>query len=176
MTSPKKLNLFEPNLFDFEGIQLIALQKVLSPTYEDFLDRTRRWFSKTYSTPLYQVSKQFDDQYILTCYFEEHFIEMEPQDRRERAEELLMTPEERIKAQEEEEAFDEELLAEMEEEARQGVTRAPKKGKKDEKKALGKVQDHKGSSLKPEPKTKEEKLSAPKEDEFLPEEVIVFEG
>ena len=58
----------------FRAIQLLALQAVEDPTYENFYDRVCRWYSQTYATPLREVSGMPDEE-VLRVYFEETFRE-----------------------------------------------------------------------------------------------------
>jgi hypothetical protein len=131
--------LFPTEVPDIEGLQIVAINRVLNPSFNEFLDKVRRWFAKEYSTPLLQVIDNFDDSYILTCYFENKYEELDPEERRERAEELITPPEERGKQKELEEAADLALLEEMAKELEEGLTRTPEEKKKlKDSKALGK--------------------------------------
>jgi hypothetical protein len=53
-----------------KSIQILALNAVENPTYEDQFRFICRWFSKTYSIPLNQVD-QYSEEEILQIWFED---------------------------------------------------------------------------------------------------------
>lgn len=101
---------------DYLGdLQRIAMAAVESPTYDDFMRRIRRWFSKEFHVPLPQVD-DLEDEYLLLNYFETQFEDLEPEERRNKILELIETEVERKARKTADQDFEDELLAEMEEE------------------------------------------------------------
>jgi hypothetical protein len=58
-----------------KAIQVLALQSVEDPTYEDFYRSVCRWFSKEFSTPLTEV-QEMGDEYVLSHYYETMYAEV----------------------------------------------------------------------------------------------------
>ena len=59
----------------FKSIQILAVNSIENPTYEDQFRFVCRWFSKTYSVPLNKVD-EYTEEEILRAWFEEKFKEM----------------------------------------------------------------------------------------------------
>lgn len=95
-----------------ENLQRIAMNSVENPTYEDWLRKVRRWFSKTYSTPILQV-EDFEDEYVIIAYYENIFDEMDADERKNKIIELIQTAEDKKKKKVEDAQIDKELEEEM---------------------------------------------------------------
>lgn len=132
-----------------DNLQRIAMNSVENPTYEDWLRRIRRWFSKEYSTPLLQV-EEFEDEYVILAYYEHIFEEMDPETRKNKILELVETPQEKKAREIKEEEIDAEIMKEMEAEFKEIQA-------KKQKASLGQGVKEK----KPIPSPKEEKLEEP---------------
>ena len=59
----------------YKNLQLSALEAVLTNSFAHFERKVRRWFSKTFHTPLHTVDKLSWD-YVLTHYYESIFENM----------------------------------------------------------------------------------------------------
>lgn len=59
----------------FRATQILALQAVDSPTYDDFYRSCCRWFSEKFSTPLKEV-EEYADLYVLRHYYESMYGEV----------------------------------------------------------------------------------------------------
>jgi hypothetical protein len=58
-----------------KAIQILAINAIENPSYEDQFRFICRWFSKTFSIPLNKVD-EFLEEEILQAWFEERFKEM----------------------------------------------------------------------------------------------------
>jgi hypothetical protein len=99
-----------------DDLRKLALRAVLKPDAQAFMRNISRWFSKAFSTPLYEV-ESLPKEYILEHYFESLYEAMDDEEKHNQIIHLLESPEERrarAKAEKDDEA---ELLAEMEKEA-----------------------------------------------------------
>lgn len=77
----------------FNAIKLLAIKAVEKPTVESYLRHIRRWYSKTFHTPLSDVD-DLDTDYILQAYFEETYEDMSKEERQQEISNLLQTEEE----------------------------------------------------------------------------------
>ncbi len=80
----------------WESIQHEAMQAVVDPDDEAWIRRVCRFYSRTFHTPLHLV-RELPLEDVLLAYFEELFEGLSEEDREERIEFLLATPEERKK-------------------------------------------------------------------------------
>jgi len=98
------------------ALQIKALKNVLKPDTQAVLRSIFRWYSSTYATPLHMVDDlPLDD--ILTHWFEYHFEQLDEEDVRQKAEELILTPEERAERLVKQENEDEEFYQRIAEKA-----------------------------------------------------------
>lgn len=61
---------------DIKSIQLIALADVEIPTWLSEFRKICRWYSKEFSTPLYQTEHELPPDYVLRHYYEHTFLEL----------------------------------------------------------------------------------------------------
>lgn len=78
----------------YEAIEQEAMASVVEPDDEAWLRRVFRYYSKNFATPLHLVA-QLPLEDVLRAFFEDVFESMSEEDREERIEWLLMTPQER---------------------------------------------------------------------------------
>lgn len=104
-----------------KAIQILAINAIENPTYEDQFRYVCRWFSKTYSIPLNQVD-QYSEEEILQAWFEDRFKEMlesGDDEQRKAYEELrqnLIYEEELKEAEDEDEEWVKEMQQQVKEE------------------------------------------------------------
>jgi hypothetical protein len=60
---------------DLKLVQVLALRAVEEPTYEDFIRRVQRWYSKNFHVSLNEV-EHISDQELLRVYLEEQYLEL----------------------------------------------------------------------------------------------------
>lgn len=78
----------------FESIQIQAMQGIIDPNDDAWLRKIFRLYSKTFATPLHIV-RCLPIEDVLMAFFEDIFENMSDEDRDERIDWLLMSPEER---------------------------------------------------------------------------------
>jgi hypothetical protein len=117
----------------YESLQQQAMLAVVDPDDDAWLRRIFRFYSKHFATPLHLVP-QLPLEDVLRAYFEELFASFDEEDREERIEWLLMTPEERLDSQDSEktlDARDDAFLANLNAEVASGETiKRPKEQKR----------------------------------------------
>lgn len=59
----------------FKAIALLAFRAAESPSYEDFIRKVHRWFSRSFSVPLPEA-EGMADEYLLRHYFEDIYCTM----------------------------------------------------------------------------------------------------
>lgn len=117
----------------YEAIQQQAMLAVVDPDDDAWVRRIFRFYSKNFATPLHLVPQlPFED--VMRAYFEEVFSSLDEEDREERVEWLLMTPEERRDSKDAEktlDARDDAFLANLNAEVASGATiKRPKEQKR----------------------------------------------
>lgn len=60
---------------EFKAIALLAFRSAESPTYDDFLRKVHRWYSRSFSTPLAEV-EGMADEVVLRHYFEDSYAQL----------------------------------------------------------------------------------------------------
>ena len=117
----------------YEAIQQQAMLAVVDPDDDAWIRRIFRFYSKNFATPLHLVP-QLPLEDVMRAYFEELFSNLDEEDREERVEWLLMTPEERRddrSAEKTLEGRDDAFLANLNAEVASGATiKRPKEQKR----------------------------------------------
>jgi len=110
-------------------LQLKAMLAVTEPDVEAQMRRIRRFYSKTFHTPLADVDV-LDEEFVLQAYFEEIIEDMSPETREEFTEELVASPDELVaRKNAEAEAADTEarFLENLNKDVKDGKRRGPPK-------------------------------------------------
>jgi hypothetical protein len=111
----------------YEALQARAMHAVLFPDRDAFLRHVKRFYSKTFATPLSAVD-DLDEEFVLQTYYEEAFSQMDEDARDEYISNLLATPEERealAAAHERMDERDEEFMKKLNKDVAEGKRRGP---------------------------------------------------
>jgi hypothetical protein len=112
-----------------EALQVLAFRDVVCKTPLYRIRAMQRWYSQTFSTPLYVVERDIPLPDVLQHYFEYQFETAEPEDLEETKKLMLETDEQRrvrLIAEDAQAASNEEFHAFLEQEAAKAAA-APKK-------------------------------------------------
>lgn len=56
-------------------LQVLAIKATEDPSFEDFIEKVQRWYSKTFSTPLTEVEGMSDEKLVET-YLKEKYLDL----------------------------------------------------------------------------------------------------
>lgn len=130
-----------------DSIKRIALLSIVEPDSEANLRRLYRWFSKTFNMAITEV-EELPVEYILMHYYESKYEELNDEEKHDEIIDILETPEEKAARIAEEQAKEDDFLAELEAQALE------------ERKAEAKLKAGTlNTSLKPENKEEEPAIS-----------------
>ena len=112
-----------------DALQLKALRGIIHPTNEDFWYHVRRFYSRTFHTPLPDVDDLSEEE-VLRAYYTESFEAMSEDDRYEYLAKLCETKEERQKREAQEkqiESADAKAYDRLNQEVAAGLRKGPPK-------------------------------------------------